>query len=214
MMIGLLRFSVLAMALSLASGCTAKYQMLLQDRDHVIKDQQDQIAGLMAANADLEERERLAREKLAAGTINVSAPRTDADRVQRELPDLDVRYNKGNLSIGIANTVTFSSGSTSLKNSASSVLSQVAKVLQRDFASRRIYVEGHTDTDPIVKTKKRFRSNRHLSMERADAVVDYLVKKCGVPERQVVVVGFGQYDPKGSNKAGNRRVEIVIGEQM
>ena len=81
------------------------------------------------------------------------------------------------------------------------------------------YVEGHTDHDPIKRSKKRFRSNRHLSAERADAVIRFLTKQCGVPESHVVLVGYGPYDPmaKGSGKpmkARNRRVEIVVGEEL
>ena len=90
-------------------------------------------------------------------------------------------------------------------------------MLKRRFPDRRIYVEGHTDADPINKTKEKFRSNRHLSAERADIVAAYLVDKCGLPADHVVVVGFGPHDPKTSGgadgaKSKNRRVEIVVGE--
>jgi flagellar motor protein MotB len=205
-----------------AAGCTAKYQDLLRDRDSQIRELEGEVADLRAANADLERRESAARadlEKCRADLAMVPEPTNDLSRVQSELADLDVRYNRGRLSIGIENTVTFASGSTSLKPSASQVLRRVADVLKRDFADRRIYVEGHTDTDPIRRTKDRFRSNRHLSAERADVVAEYLVTSGGIDKSQVVVVGFGPYDPRdpGSSKSAkerNRRVEIVVGEPM
>ena len=208
-------------ALALVPGCTAKYQDLLRDRDAQIRELKGEVADLRAANADLERRERAARADLANARTELQAPpeTSDFDRVRNDLADLDVRYNRGRISIGIENTVTFSSGSTALKNSANSVLKRVADVIRRDFGGRRIYVEGHTDTDPIRKTKGKFRSNRHLSAERADVVADFLVKQGGVEQAQVVVVGFGPHDPRenGAGKSAkerNRRVEIVVGEPM
>ena len=94
------------------------------------------------------------------------------------------------------------------------MLRNVASALRGQFAGRRFYIEGHTDTDPIQKTRDKYRSNRHLSMERADAVAAYLAKQ-GVPEASIVVVGYGQFDPLDpGRKATNRRVEIVVGDDM
>ena len=209
----------------LLSSCTAKYQDLLRDRDAQIRELNGDVADLRAANADLERRESTARARaeqlrknVDARPASVSKGRTTLDRVKEDLPDLDVRYDRGRLSIGIESTVTFASGSSKLKASAGKVLRRVASVIKRDFATRRIYVEGHTDIDPIRRTKGRYRSNRHLSAERADAVADYLVGR-GVPARQVAVVGYGEHSPrvKGtakSAKARNRRVEIVVGDML
>jgi chemotaxis protein MotB len=211
--------------LGLAS-CTARYQDMLRDRDAQIRELNGRLSDLRAANADLEQRERVAREEAdrlrgmaASKPVEAATDRGELDKIRRDLPELDVRYSRGRLSIGIENSVTFDSGSTALKSSASQVLGRVAEVLRRDFSNRRIYVEGHTDTDPIRKTKDRFRSNRHLSAERADSVAQFLTSKGGVPERQIVVVGFGPFDPRttGNNeaaKARNRRVEVVVGEEF
>ncbi|MGA0870131.1 MAG: OmpA/MotB family protein, partial [Planctomycetota bacterium] len=124
---------------------------------------------------------------------------------------------RGRISLGSENTVTCEAGSTGRKRGANSMLRRVADVLKRDYADRRIYVEGHTDTDPINKTRGQFRSNRHLSAERADAVARWLVQNAGIPERQIAVVGYGPFDPRDPGnsdqaKAKNRRVEIVVGE--
>ncbi|MFM1872414.1 MAG: hypothetical protein RL398_1836, partial [Planctomycetota bacterium] len=38
--------------------------------------------------------------------------------------------------------------------------------------------------------------------------------KQGVPESAVVIVGYGQYDPRDAkSKAANRRVEIIVGDK-
>lgn len=204
------------------TSCTSRYQDLLRDRDAQIREYNARIAQLLAEQDDLLRKEQDARneaeslrQQLAGMTVPV-AQDAALESVRQDLGDLDVRYSRGRISIGIESTVTFDSGSTTLKSSAHEVLRRVASVLQRDFPDRRIYVEGHTDTDPISKTREKYRSNRHLSAERADAVATFLVST-GIPERRIVVAGFGPFDPRtpGSTtaaKARNRRVEIVVGE--
>ncbi|MEZ5963395.1 MAG: OmpA family protein [Planctomycetota bacterium] len=224
-----LRIVLLLVAPLLAmTSCTTTYQQMLHERDLKITQLENANAQLRAANRELERREKGARDESQALRDKLaSAPTSPAEataqkntvlqEVQHELQDLDVGYRRGHVSIGIENEVTFSSGSIDLKSGAGSVLERVATVLKRRFPDRLIYVEGHTDSDPINKTKGKFRSNRHLSAERADVVAAYLVDKCGLPADHVVVVGFGPYDPKidggsGASKAKNRRVEIVVGE--
>jgi chemotaxis protein MotB len=121
------------------------------------------------------------------------------------------RYFGGKLSIGVDNSVTFSSGSTALLESSHKVLKRVASVLKSDYAGKKFYIEGHTDTDPIQKSG--FNSNRHLSAIRADAVAAYLIKQ-GVPASAIAIVGYGEYAPLDSKtKAANRRVEIVVSDK-
>ena len=220
------RFTTLALlglVLAALPSCTARYQQMLMHKDMQIRDLHAQIAELAAANSDLESREQGWRAKAESARDKPQpavAKDSELSRIRQDLQDVaDVRYRNGRLSIGIDDTVTFSAGSTKLKSSAGETLRQVARVLTRDFANHKIYVEGHTDADPIRKTKNRFRSNRHLSVERADKVAGFLTSKCGIPEDRLVVVGYGSSDPlvQGagkSNKSRNRRVEIVVGERQ
>lgn len=214
---------VCCLSLFVLTSCTARYQDLLRDRDAHIRELNGRVAQLRASNEDLERQRTQAEEEAEMlrrrlQEASVAKPvESDLSGLQDRLPDTEVRYNRGRISIGIENAVTFDSGSTALKSSAHQVLRRVADVLKSDFAGRRIYVEGHTDSDPIRRTKDKFRDNRHLSVERADAVARYLISECGVPEPRIVVVGFGPYDPRASGgtdaaKSRNRRVEIVVGE--
>ncbi len=213
---------VTCMALGTLSSCTARYQDLLRDRDAQIREYNARIAQLRAEHDDLTRKEQAARRRAdelqqqLAGMVTPAATDAVLQGVRAELSDLDVRYNpRGRISIGIESTVTFDSGSTDLKTSAHEVLRRVAAVLRRDFSDRRIYVEGHTDTDPIVKTRSKFRSNRHLSSERADAVAAFLVASCDIPEDRIAVAGYGPFDPRMTGeKDRNRRVEIVVGEPL
>ncbi len=214
---------LMAVASATLGSCTAKYQDLLRDRDTTIRELTEDLAEQRAANADLARRERLARGEVDSlrNQLNTTPePAQEVDDLgglRSELADLDVRYSRGRVSIGIENTVTFASGSSDLKSTADGVLRRVADVLRRRFPERRIYVEGHTDTDPIRKSS--FRTNRHLSAERADAVADHLVRVGGIDPSQVVIVGFGPNDPVDGGggeqaKARNRRVEIVVGDPL
>ena len=56
--------------------------------------------------------------------------------------------------------------------------------------------------------------NQKLSLQRADAVRDYLIKG-GVPAERITVAGRGEADPavptaNGVREQANRRVEIIL----
>ncbi len=189
---------------------------MLVERDARIRELSGDVARLHGENEELQRRATaapVAAPKEAAS--NKESPNL-INELQNDVgPDASVRYNsKGKISIGVQDAVTFDSGSTTLKESSHKVLRSVAQVLKNKFSGKRFYVEGHTDSDPIVKTKDKFVDNMHLSTERARSVVKYLISQ-GVPESAIVVVGYGQFDPiDKKSKAANRRVEIVVGESM
>ena len=84
--------------------------------------------------------------------------------------------------------------------------------MKSKYAGRLIDVVGHTDSDPIKKSK--WKDNWELSAQRALAVTRYLVDK-GIPAGSVRASGCGSARPVASNassrgKARNRRVEIVV----
>jgi chemotaxis protein MotB len=201
---------------SLATGCTTRYQDMLRDRDERIRELSGQVAHLRGENDDLSRRSAAGATTQA---VAAAAPRTESSSlvsdVQNEVgSDAEVGYSRGRLAIGVEDSVTFASGSTDLKDSSHKVLRSVASVLKSKFVGRRFYVEGHTDSDPIQKTKDKYDNNRHLSALRANAVASYLERQ-GVPANAIVVVGFGEHDPRDpGQKARNRRVQIVVGESL
>jgi chemotaxis protein MotB len=198
---------------SLATSCTTRYQDMLRERDERIRELSGNVAQLRGENEELTR--RAASPQARDATAKPDSP-TLIDELQGDVgPDATVRYNnKGKISIGVQDSVTFDSGSTTLKDTSHKTLRSVAQVLKSRFPGKRFYIEGHTDSDPIVKTKDKFRDNRHLSTERADSVARYLISQ-GVSESAIVVVGYGQFDPRDAKaKASNRRVEIVVGEAM
>ncbi len=196
-------------ALYFLCSCTTRHQDLLRDRDNEIRNLTSRVAALRAEKDDLERQltsERTA-QKPVAQPENAAFPNQD---LQAELGgDASVDYRRGRMSINVEDTVTFDAGSDKLKDSAHKVLKKIATVLKRDYADCRIYVEGHTDNDPIKKTKNLFLDNRELSAKRANAVARYLIEQ-GVPESQMLIVGYGPIDPiDPKSKDRNRRVSIV-----
>ena len=79
----------------------------------------------------------------------------------------------------------------------------------------RVRVEGHTDSDPVVRTLDRWpRGNWELSGERALVVLIELRDRGGVPESMLSYCGRGPFDPVAEDtevgKRKNRRVEIFV----
>lgn len=126
---------------------------------------------------------------------------------------IDTMQRGSDLVISIPSSITFGSGQAALTTQGKQAMRAVAQTLEREYPSAEYWIEGHTDSDPISKSK--FGSNRELSIARAMAVLHYLVEDCGTPDSQCVVGGHGEYRPIASNnskseKARNRRVEIVV----
>lgn len=112
----------------------------------------------------------------------------------------------GDVVISIAGDVLFRSGQVTISDEGRRTLDRLASQLNSQYAGRTIRVEGYTDSDPIRKSN--WKSNEHLSAERALSVEKYLVSK-GVNNDRIYSAAFGPAKPK-STKAASRRVEIVI----
>jgi chemotaxis protein MotB len=128
---------------------------------------------------------------------------------------VSVKIKEGHLSIVLPSSVLFNSGQTKLKKSAKNSLSKVCGVLKKDFPNETIRIEGHTDSDPIKRTKQVYKSNWELSAARATTVLHYLIDNCHFDSKKLYLAGFGKQQPVASNKnksgkRKNRRVEIVV----
>lgn len=114
--------------------------------------------------------------------------------------------------IRIESSQLFGPGRAELKPEVSATLDRVAQALKSDYSGRLVGIEGHTDADPITKSK--WKNNHELSVARSVAVFEAL-KRRGVPESQLYVSGYGPNHPLAASsskqtKSQNRRVEIVV----
>jgi len=120
----------------------------------------------------------------------------------------------GTLTVTLANSLLFDSGKATLKKATSAELDHIHSVLKQKYAGKHVDVVGHTDSDPIRKTKDKWKDNLELSAQRAISVTRYLIQK-GIAEDGIRAAGCGESRPVASNassagKAKNRRVEIVV----
>lgn len=200
-------------SISLLSGCTnwkKKYASLNVEHQN--------LKGLF-------ERERAEKGQLAN---QISQGQQTIEELQRQIAErqktpaeasgfgegYDVAFDPsaGTITVTLPNAILFSSGKASLKKARSVELDHIRSVLRGKYSGRQINVVGHTDSDPIKKSK--WKDNWELSAQRALSVVRYLVGR-GIPEDKIRAVGCGESQPIASNasasgKAKNRRVEIVV----
>ena len=157
----------------------------------------------------LESENTALNQQLRDAQARQAAPQTAPAAVNTTgLEGLDTRYNpqEGTLTVTLPDRVLFDPGQATLKTSSRSTLNRVATAIKTNYAGKRVYVDGHTDTDPIRASK--WSNNHDLGAARGMAVANYLMK-AGIRENNVVVRSYGAIDAKGSKDA-SRRVEIVV----
>jgi chemotaxis protein MotB len=128
--------------------------------------------------------------------------------------DVKVDEAAGTITVTLPNEILFASGKASLKSATNSELDHIYSVLKQRYSGRPVDVVGHTDSDPIRKTKDQWKDNWELSAQRALTVLRYLVDR-GEQPSNIRAVACGESRPVASNsstagKAKNRRVEIVV----
>jgi chemotaxis protein MotB len=208
-------FLISLISVSLLSGCTnweKKYQALLVEHENLKgqleyeRGEKNQLADRISQDQQtIEELQRQIEEKR----------KTPADATGFG-PGYDVAFdpNAGTITVTLPNAILFDSGKATLKTATSQELDHIYSVLREKYNGKKIDVVGHTDTDPIRKTKDKWKDNWELSAERALTVTRYLIQR-GIAEDNIRAVGCGESRPIASNstsagKAKNRRVEIVV----
>ncbi|HEC65541.1 MAG TPA: hypothetical protein ENI23_09615 [bacterium] len=175
------------------------------------------IGELQRERDDLNSRYNLSEQE-KAGLIEERDRLENARRSMEERlrgSGASVRIKEGKISVMLPSSILFNSGQTKLKKAAKNSLTKVCNALKKDFPNATIRIEGHTDSDPLKRTKKVYNSNWELSALRASNVLHYLVDSCHLAPEKLYIAGFGKHQPVASNKSRegkkkNRRVEIVI----
>ncbi len=106
----------------------------------------------------------------------------------------------------------FAKGSSELGDAGKRTIQTLADRLNKgDFAGSKVVVEGHTDDTPVAKKANvdRFGNNWGLSAMRSATVITEL-QKAGVSSDRLRGAFRGEFAPRGSDKARNRRVELFV----
>jgi len=125
-----------------------------------------------------------------------------------------VWYERSRGAVSFANDQLFDSGSDVVRADAQASLRELAAAGRGLPPDYELVVIGHTDDAPITKesTLARHPDNWHLSVDRAIAIKDVLVK-AGIPSNRVGVMGYGAERPISADRARNRRVEVFFVRQ-
>jgi flagellar motor protein MotB len=128
--------------------------------------------------------------------------------------NVEVSRTSQGIRLRIPDQVFFPLGQATLSVKGQGILDKVARVINgKDFSSKMVRVDGHTDDTPIRKVRHIYPTNWELSSARACTVVRYLVDRANVNARRIYPAGFSYYRPVSSTrgtKSQNRRVEITI----
>ena len=170
------------------------------------------VAGLLSGGDATERRQRalvgVGVGGLAGGAIGAYQDRQEAElRRQTAGTGVEVSRDGDVIKLNLPDGVTFDFGKANLKSQFYPALDNVASTLA-EFNQTIVEVSGHTDS---VGSDA---ANQTLSVQRANAVGNYLIGR-GLVRERFEIVGFGETRPVASNdtdsgRALNRRVEIRV----
>ena len=159
-----------------------------------------------------------AEKELEIKKKEVKQTELDLQKKRAELEKLKValKYQETAqaININLQADVLFDLGKAEIRPEAEAALDKVGAVIQQ-FPNSKVWIDGYTDS--IGSQNK----NLALSKERAVAVKRWLVKKKGLPARNITTEGFGEEKPVAPNinpdgsdnpegRAQNRRVQITV----
>jgi outer membrane protein OmpA-like peptidoglycan-associated protein len=184
----------------------------LMDENKALRDQNDAMRrqGAQAPPPPGQQQTAVQQQTFVPpATKQAAAPPPSAPKPVEQIGGLETNVNRsGDTVVQLPSDVFFDSGQATLKQASKSSLDKVVAALKSSkYASKKIRVDGHTDSTPIRVSK--WQSNQELSEARAAAVKEYLVSK-GIVATRITIKGWGDAKPRGADMAKNRRVEIVL----
>jgi len=148
--------------------------------------------------------------RTAANKEEISANREDIEANQQEIEAANKRFSElSEFDTKADITVNFAVGKSVVSSSDKAALSALARDAV-NLTGYIIQVKGFADSSGNAAM------NQQLSMDRAQAVIAYLIQDCNVPVRHVIAPGaMGTADPAAANetaqgRAENRRVEVKV----
>src|SRR3972149_5579914 len=188
------------------SGCAELDELRNLNRRQAItiRDQSDELANLKKQLSSVSDKLRSSEEemnKLRKLAKSIGEGVTVRDTIEGPV-------------ILFPEKILFDSGMAVIKPGGEKALNKMAGFMKEN-PSTYIRIDGHTDSDPILRTKHLWDSNHHLSAARSLSVFHFLTKSENIVEERIHVAGFGPNRPIAANstsagKKENRRVEFLI----
>lgn len=200
----------------------AQEKQMGQVKEEQLAALQDQMASvadqLSQSKNNLNETQKMAQTLAASARKRASAGIKANNSLDQGLPALtipgaEVRRDGDVLRIELPSKQLFQEGTAQLRPEAGKLIDLAAGEIERQFPSRAIGVEGHTDTTWVRAGG--WAGNHQLSVAQALAVYDYLSMHTRLRREQLSIAGHGPNHPVVSNatpsgRERNRRIELVI----
>jgi flagellar motor protein MotB len=205
----------------LAAGCQNKMydeNKALYDENKALREQNDHLKQQQAVAQPAAPAQPMAPAATVTPTTTETPPPPEAQPAPRaprantsaQVGDLETSVDRrtGHTTVYLPSKLLFAPGQATLQSDAKRSLDQVVSALKKQFAGKKLQVEGYTDSTPIRVSK--WSSNEQLSLARADAVKQYLIAH-GISANRITAKGFGSAKPRDPHDlAKNRRVEVVV----
>jgi outer membrane protein OmpA-like peptidoglycan-associated protein len=192
----------LQLAETIQAGLNPTQQQQAVNKTNIAANQQG-IAANKQGIASNQQQSAANKEQIAGNQQQIEANQQEIAATTKRFSELSEYETKGDV------TVSFAVGKSVISDGDRAALSKLA----HDAASLSGYiiqVKGFADSSGNAAM------NQQLSMDRAQAVIAYLIQDCKVPVRHVIAPGaMGTADPAAPNetaqgRAENRRVEVKI----
>ena len=201
---------VLALSAASAIGCSSggdlqnRIDELTREQEELQRQKEQAESDALAYKAKAEALERDSRRAPPPAPAPAASPVVDSQ-------GMDIRRRGNETVINIPSDVFFASGSATLNSGGEKSMGKIADYIRKNHPGGLIRIEGHSDSDPIRRTKAKFHCNWELSFQRSHAVMHFLVEKGQVDPHHVVCEAYGEFQPQTSgDKSKNRRVEIIL----
>jgi chemotaxis protein MotB len=170
----------------------------------------------------------MAKDQAGVVPADFERLRLENDALRRKLDGVNVGFKPGEAEgigateepgggIALGEALLFAEGQASIKPEGLKVLGSLVTLLKTEYPHDKLIVEGHTDNQPLDKTRERWRYNMILAWNRASAVFEYLVQH-GIPEANIKCESYGPNKPlnpatasSAEGRRQNRRVVVRRG---
>lgn len=131
---------------------------------------------------------------------------------------VNVRRDRELIRFDVSAARLFHGNEAQLTSEGGKLVEAVANLIDRRYPGRRIGVEGHTDAEPLRDGNFRggnWANHHQLTLARANAVFNYLVRYTRLRTGQLSISGYGATQPFASNalpagRERNRRIELTV----
>ena len=192
----------LVLAETIQAGLTPTQQQQAINQAHIAANQQGIAANKAGVAAN--------QQQGAANAAGIAANQQDIQANQAEVEAQNKRFSElSEYDTKAKAAVYFASGSSTISASDQAALTELAAAAL-SLKGYLIQVKGYADSSGDAAM------NQQLSMDRADAVVAFLLQSCKIPLRHIVAPGaMGVADPAAPNetadgRAENRRVDVKV----